>query len=197
MGKVTQTGAQTPNSFEGGTAESAATPGRPLWCRALLKAARVQVEYRPSTLRALYEPGPLIVTCNHQSYVDGPIIALASPVPMVFGVDPEFAETDPASSTALRWMEAAGLGRVVPVSSTKPIGLRELVKVLEKGGRVMIFPEGGIAPDGQTSAEYPGVQWMQRRTGARHIRLAIEGAYQSRVAGKAGTRWRPPIRLRF
>ncbi|WP_081630734.1 lysophospholipid acyltransferase family protein [Thioalkalivibrio sp. ALE16] len=170
---------------------------RPRWCRALLRLCRVEVEYRTETVRKLKAPGPLVVTCNHQSYIDGPIIALASPVPMLYAVDPVFARDNPWTSRALGALAAAGLGSVIPVSNESPTGVRHLLRALRAGGKVMIFPEGGISENGVPKSGAPGVEWLKARSGARECAIQIEGAHRSRVFGKRGESWRPRVRLRF
>ncbi|WP_146162227.1 hypothetical protein [Marinobacter sp. 3-2] len=56
------------------------------------------------------------------SMLDGVLIALASPRPLVFAVNVNHAQRHPVTSRVLGAMSAIGLGRVVPVDSTRPVG---------------------------------------------------------------------------
>ncbi|MFA7655028.1 1-acyl-sn-glycerol-3-phosphate acyltransferase, partial [Acidithiobacillus thiooxidans] len=45
---------------------------------------------------------PAIITPNHASYLDGPLLALLTPRPLLFGVDPDFSTQEPWRSLLLR-----------------------------------------------------------------------------------------------
>lgn len=159
-------------------------------------ALDVRVKYRVRTVAAL-GAGPTIVQCNHVSYLDGLLIALASPVPLVFGVDTEFAERNALTRMGLRLLSWCGFGAVVPLGRARPTGLRLLLRSLEAGQSVMIFPEGAISATGAPAPAQPGLRWLAARSGCGVVRLQIEGAHLSRIFSKAGRRWRPAIRLLF
>ena len=95
---------------------------------------------------------------------------------------------------ALAWL---GFGAVVPVDMASPYGIRTMLKRLQAGETLMLFPEGQISPDGSPQAELEGVRWLQRRAGVELIRVQIEGAEKSRFFAKAGTAMWPQIRLFF
>lgn len=168
----------------------------PLWRRAILRALRVSVRYTASSGRLL-GTRPTIFTCNHQSLIDGVLIALASPRPLVFAVNVDHAQTNTVTRTGLRVLSSLGLGEVVAVDDSRPCGIRQLVKALKQGQSVMVFPEGRISKDGRPSEAMPGVAWMAQRTGAAAHPLRIRGAHRSRWFAKTGTDLWPRIWLRF
>lgn len=51
---------------------------------------------------------------------------------------------------------------MVPMAPGSTGGLREMLRALQAGGWVCLFPEGGIA----TKKEYPGASWLAARSGA-------------------------------
>lgn len=57
----------------------------PFWRKTLLRMFRVHVRYTQSVKTAL-DRQPVILTCNHLSLLDGVLIALASPRPLVYAV---------------------------------------------------------------------------------------------------------------
>ena len=102
------------------------TPYR--WARkALLFLLRVTV-HNEDQLSAKLEKGRAVVCSNHVSYLDGIIISLASPRPMIFPVDTAFSVNSFWSSLILRIFEKVGFGEVVPMDSNNPMSLRQLKK---------------------------------------------------------------------
>lgn len=167
----------------------------PWWRRALLRALNVRVYRRPETLATLSMPGPVLVLGNHQSFLDGIVVALASPMPLIFAVDVAFARDNRWTRALFGWMSRRGLGTVVPVARGQPAGLRSLLHALHAGAAVMVFPEGRISRNGMALPERPGAQWLARKSGARVVRIEIRGAHRSRIFGKEGCQWRPRIDL--
>ena len=168
----------------------------PAWRRLLLKLLRCQVQYTRSTPRQL-SCGPTIVAANHISMLDGILVALASPEPLVFGVEHQYAVDHPQTSKLLQRLSALGLGKVVPVCSSQPMGLRTLLKSLKEGHSVMIFPEGKISIDGTPNEKQPGLEWLARKSGAKVTSIRLKGAEQSRFFGKSGRKIWPKISLIF
>lgn len=140
---------------------------------------------------------PVILTCNHLSMLDGALIALASPRPLVFAVNVNHAQLHPVTSRVLGGMVSLGLGRVVAVDSTRPVAARSLLQALSKGGSVMVFPEGRISPDGKPLRPMPGVDWLAKRAAVPVLSLRLRGSHRSRWFGKSGSEVWPRIWLRF
>lgn len=139
----------------------------------------------------------VIVTCNHISFLDGLLIALASPQRLCFAVATQYASTNPLSASGLRLLSWCGLGRVVPIDPSRPHSLRSLLVALRSGESVMIFPEGAIRIPGVPSTPQPGLMWLCARSQAPVIRLRLRGAERSRLFGRCGRHWWPRIFLRI
>jgi len=168
----------------------------PFWRRALLRLFRVRVRYTRQVTRSL-TARPVILTCNHLSMLDGVLIALASPRPLVFAVNVTHAEHHPFTRQVLRLLSTIGLGRVVPVDSTRPVAVRSLLQALRQGDSIMIFPEGRISPTGQPLEPMRGAAWLANRAGVPVLCLRLRGAHRSRLFGKDGSEAWPRIWLRF
>ena len=161
-----------------------------------LRLLRVKATYSLASDEMLRRGG-VIVCANHVSLLDGVIIALASPYPLTFGVDTDFSRrsrTAILGMSALSWM---GFGNIVPIDSSSPFGLRSLLRSLERGRSVMLFPEGQISANGEPQPERPGIAWLARLTQAPVLRLQISGAERSRLFAKAGTEFWPRITIVF
>ena len=95
-------------------------------------------------LEGTWTSGPgIVIATPHVSHLDGPLLAACLPEPILWGVDPESMETQPWKVGL--WLTCFLTGsEIVPLSGEKPFGMRALARRLQSGGKVGIFPEGGI-----------------------------------------------------
>ena len=106
--------------------------------RVLLKALfRVQVQ---GDAASFSNPRTLIVA-NHESFIDGLLIGLLMPVDAVFVVHTQIAAR-PLFAFSLRFV------RHLVVDSNSPLAIKQIVKLVETGQPVVIFPEGRITKTG-------------------------------------------------
>lgn len=170
----------------------------PLWRRDVLRMFRVEVRYGAvAELLTADFAKPVIVCCNHQSFLDGPILAFASPRKMVFPVNPKQSVDNRFTRNALAVLERLGLGWTVVMNSDKPWSVRTLAAALNESRAVAVFPAGRICAPHECEVEKPGVEWLSARTGAAVIRARISGAADSRLFAKAGTKIWPKITVEF
>lgn len=114
------------------------------------------------TQPAIIAPGP------HRSYLDGPTLALMTPHPILFAVTPDFA-LHPLWRPILLGIGAVRGCSMVPMRPGSTRGIRVLLRHLEAGGWVCVFPEGGIDRDG----ELAGVGWLSARSGVPVHRIHL------------------------
>lgn len=160
---------------------------------ALLTLLRVRVN-GTERLQRLHE-GPHIIACNHVSFLDGLLIALISPVPLAFAVDTYYSRRACSAKLGMDLLSRLGYGRIIPVDSGSPYGLRELLRALKNGESVAIFPEGAISYDGKPLVDKPGLKWLMKKSGVPVIRMTIYGAEKSRFFAKSGQEFWPEIHV--
>lgn len=161
-----------------------------------LRLLRVRATYSAATIEVLQHER-VIVCSNHVSLLDGIIVALASPVPLTFGVDTDFSRRSKVASRGMAVLSWLGFGAVVPIDGNSPFGIRSLSRALDRGDSVMLFPEGKISETGHPCAEQPGVAWLVRRSGVKVVRIRIRGAERSRLFAKSGDKFWPAIEIQF
>ena len=126
------------------------------------------------------QPGQrLLIVANHESFLDGMLLGLFLPLDPVFVVNTGIAKR-PLFSLVL------GLVDTLAVDPTHPLAMRRVVKLLESGRPVVIFPEGRITTSGGLMKVYDGPAFAAARTGATILPVRIDGAarsYFSRVSG--------------
>ena len=145
--------------------------------RALLKVLfRIRVEGDTSHLS---QPRLLIIA-NHQSFLDGLILGAFLPVDPVFVVHSEVTR-----SWIFRLM--LRLSDYLAVDPTNPMAMKRVVRLIESGRPVVIFPEGRITITGSLMKVYDGPAFVAARTQAVIAPVRLDGAartFFSRLSGR-------------
>lgn len=113
--------------------------------------------------------GPAVLTMNHESFLDIPLIAAVSPRRITFMAKTELFK----NRTVGRLLRELG---GFPVDRDR-FDLRALdlaLEVIRRGGLLGMYPEGTRAP-GRMLPFLPGAAWVALRTGASLVPIAIEG----------------------
>ncbi|MBU2641295.1 MAG: bifunctional acyl-ACP--phospholipid O-acyltransferase/long-chain-fatty-acid--ACP ligase [Gammaproteobacteria bacterium] len=120
----------------------------------------------------------LLIVANHESFLDGMLLGLFLPLDPVFVVNTDIAR-QPLFKAVLALVD------YLAVDPTNPLAMRRVVKLLESGRPVVIFPEGRITTTGGLMKVYDGPAFAASRTGATIVPVRIDGAsrtYFSRVS---------------
>jgi acyl-[acyl-carrier-protein]-phospholipid O-acyltransferase/long-chain-fatty-acid--[acyl-carrier-protein] ligase len=156
--------------------------------RALLKVLfRVQVEGDTSQ----FSQPRLLIIANHQSFLDGLILGAFLPVDPVFVVHTEITRN---------WFFrlVLGLSDYLAVDPTNPMAMKRVVRLIESGRPVVIFPEGRITITGSLMKVYDGPAFVAARTQAVIAPVRLDGAartFFSRLSGSNPREMFPRITL--
>jgi len=142
--------------------------------------------------------GPVIVTANHRSIPDPPLLSACVPYRVLsFLIAAEYANL-PIVRTVVRAAECIPVRR----GTRETAATKEALRKLEAGNAVAIFIEGGIAPPGERRRPKDGVALLALRTGAPVIPAYISGTRYTKgvLAGclarhRARVRFGPPVDL--
>jgi acyl-[acyl-carrier-protein]-phospholipid O-acyltransferase/long-chain-fatty-acid--[acyl-carrier-protein] ligase len=148
---------------------------------------RVDVQFRHSDFSA----ERLLVVANHESFLDGLLLGLFLPIDPVFVVHTGIANNF--------WFRIL-LSQVdyLAVDPTSPMAMKKVIRLIESGRPVVIFPEGRITLTGSLMKVYDGPAFVAAKTGATVIPVRLDGAsrsYFSRLSGKYPKEFFPTIRL--
>ncbi|HVA38274.1 MAG TPA: lysophospholipid acyltransferase family protein [Candidatus Dormibacteraeota bacterium] len=135
--------------------------------------------------------GPLILACNHVSYLDPPVLGCAAPRPVTF-----MAKIELFRIPVLGPLIAAVGAFPVDRGKGDVVAIRTAVKELERGGCIGIFPEGGRVRPGEERAAQPGVALLAYLSRARVVPAAIVGSNQAIRLTKISVRFGEPMELR-
>jgi len=120
-----------------------------------------------------------LVVANHESFLDGLLLGLSMPVDAVYVVHKQVAE-HPFFRVLLRFVPH------LAVESTSPLAIKQIVKLVETGQPVVIFPEGRITRTGSLMKVYDGAAFVAAKTGATIVPVRIDGAARSYFGRLAG-----------
>ncbi|NOT15208.1 MAG: bifunctional acyl-ACP--phospholipid O-acyltransferase/long-chain-fatty-acid--ACP ligase [Methylotenera sp.] len=127
----------------------------------------------------LPKQGKLLIIANHESFLDGLLLGLFLPIRATFVV-----HTTVLNSWLFR--QILKLTPYLAVDPTSPLAMKKVIKLLEAGQPVVIFPEGRITLTGSLMKVYEGPGFVAAKTGATILPVRIDGAarsYFSRLSG--------------
>ncbi len=139
----------------------------------------------------LPKQGKLLIIANHESFLDGLLLGLFLPIRATFVVH----------STVLNsWLfrQILSLTPYLAVDPTSPLAMKKVIKLLEAGKPVVIFPEGRITQTGSLMKVYEGPGFVAAKTGAMILPVRIDGAarsYFSRLHGEHPKKLFPKVNI--
>ncbi len=133
----------------------------------------------------------LLIIANHESFLDGLLLGLYLPINPVFVV-----HTGVTRSFFFRLI----LSQVdyLAVDPTSPMAMKKVIKLLDSGRPVAIFPEGRITNTGSLMKVYDGPAFVAAKTAATVLPIRLDGPSRSffgRIAGKNPRRLFPKITI--
>ncbi len=114
----------------------------------------------------------LLIVANHESFLDGLLLGLFLPKRATFVVH---------TGVLKNWLFRQFL-RLTPhlaVDPTSPLAMKKVVKRLDAGENVVIFPEGRLTLTGALMKVYDGPGFAAAKAGVKILPVRVEGAAQS------------------
>ncbi len=143
-------------------------------------------------LENLAAAGPrAVIVSNHQSFLDGILLATFLPGKPVFAVD---------SFVATRWWAKPflSLAEVFTINPTQPLNTRALIRTIQQNKHCVIFPEGRLTETGGLMKVNSGPAMIAEKADAVLVPLVLSGLeYTPFARAKAvlPMRWFPKITI--
>jgi len=122
--------------------------------------------------KSSFPPGAAIIAPNHASFYDPPVVGTASPEQIHF-----LARESLFKNPFFGWL--IGLLNAHPVA--KGAGdaavMKQIIKLLSKGNKVLLFPEGERISKDRIGKIQPGIGFLAYRTKCAIIPVYISGTY--------------------
>ena len=171
----------------GSLARPARAAARPA-IRLLYRAHVIGVEHIP-------RDGPAIISANHRSFFDSPLLMAMAPRPVVFLGKAEYMDA------RLTKFVFPALGMVPIKRDVKKASMAALTTaadLLAKGQLVGIYPEGTRSRDGQLHRGHSGVAHLAMISGAPIIPVGLIGTERVQPIGSSVPRpFSGPVTIRF
>jgi len=161
--------------------------------RALLRwLLRVWFHFRWEGEEYLREKGPLVLAPNHVSWLDWLFLGV------LLDSDWKFVTSSTTAQTSWFHRKIMVNSRTFPVDPSSSYAVRDMSAFLEKGGKIVLFPEGRISRTGGLMKVYDGISFLLQRSGARVITVYLRGANRTPWVSHPGwTQWRPHVSAHF
>jgi len=143
-------------------------------------------QFRVIHRERMIQSGPAILAMNHQSYLD----------PLLAGITSDRAIYFLARRTLL---DAPVLGWLLPKLNVIPVNqegvdrgaIKAVIRILNAGNGVLVFPEGSRTLDGNLQPAEPGLGLVIAKTLAPVVPMRIFGAHEALPRGGGGLHFVP------
>lgn len=116
-----------------------------------------------------------LIIANHQSFLDGLLIALFLPINPTFVI-----HTTVLNNKFFKFL--LSFVDYVAVDTTRPMAMKKVAELIKEGKSIVIFPEGRITLTGNLMKIYEGSGFIAYKTEAKIIPVYIDGAVNTKFS---------------
>ncbi|MBE7495632.1 MAG: 1-acyl-sn-glycerol-3-phosphate acyltransferase [Verrucomicrobiaceae bacterium] len=140
--------------------------------RLFREVARGFTDFRVIGAEKLRFDGPALIACNHVSFLDPPFVGQAFEEAIHYFARKTLFDHPLAGWVLRRW-------QAIPIDRDKPdaSALKQTIRLLKEGKKVLIFPEGTRSPDGQLQSAEAGVGLFIAKSQVPVLPVRIFGTY--------------------
>jgi acyl-[acyl-carrier-protein]-phospholipid O-acyltransferase/long-chain-fatty-acid--[acyl-carrier-protein] ligase len=153
---------------------------------------RLFFRLRVEGAEALRGPGPMLLCPNHTSWLDWAFVLVC--------LDDDWKFVASSTTAQATWIHRKMMinSRTFPVDNTSSFAVRGMAEHLEKGGKLVLFPEGRISSTTALMRIYDGTAFLVHRTGAKVVTCYLRNAVRVKwVRHKGWTQWFPRVSVHF
>lgn len=148
--------------------------------------------FRSENEAMLREPGPLILAPNHVSWLDWLFLGV------VLDRDWKFVTSSTTANASWIHRRIMVNSRTFPVDTSSAYAMRDMADFLQRGGKLVLFPEGRLSRTGGLMKMYDGIAFLLHRSGARVITAYLRGTVRLPwVVHPGWTRLFPRVSVQF
>jgi acyl-[acyl-carrier-protein]-phospholipid O-acyltransferase/long-chain-fatty-acid--[acyl-carrier-protein] ligase len=153
---------------------------------------RLIYSFRAYNTGVLDTPGPVLLLPNHVSWWDWLLIGVC------LGDDWRFVTSSTTAQTTWLHKRIMVNRRTFPVDMGSPYAVKHMAEYLQKGGRLVLFPEGRISTTGSLMKLFDGTGFLIHRTKAKVITAYLRGAERLPFSRNSDRKqWFPRISAHF
>src|SRR5882724_10742469 len=133
---------------------------------------RLLYGFRAHNESALNTPGPVLLLPNHVSWWDWLLIGVC------LEKDWRFVTSSTSAETSWFHKRIMVNRRTFPVDINSPFAVKRMAEYLQKGGRLVLFPEGRLSHTGSLMKLFDGTGFLIFKTKAKVITAYLRGAHR-------------------
>jgi acyl-[acyl-carrier-protein]-phospholipid O-acyltransferase / long-chain-fatty-acid--[acyl-carrier-protein] ligase len=148
--------------------------------------------FRGYNTQVLNTPGPVLLLSNHVSWWDWVFIGVC--------LEDDWRFVTSSTTAQLSWFHRQIMvnRRTFPVDMNSPYAVKHMAEYLQKGGRLVLFPEGRISTTGSLMKLYDGTGFLLHKTHAKVITAYLRGAQRLPLSRNPNRkRWFPRVSAHF
>jgi 1-acyl-sn-glycerol-3-phosphate acyltransferase len=130
--------------------------------------------FRMERRRRMPRTGPVLVLANHQSFFDPIMLGVASTRPLVY-----LSRKTLFKPWWFAWLISSLKAIPVDQEGVAKEGLKAVLRHLQAGEAVLVFPEGTRTETGALSPLKPGVLLLIKRLRVTIVPMAVAGAFEA------------------
>lgn len=153
---------------------------------------RLLFRFRAYNIESLRAPGPVLLLPNHVSWWDWLFLGVC--------LDRDWRFVTSSTTAQTSWLHRLMMvnRRTFPVENDSPYAVRHMAEYLQKGGRLVLFPEGRLSPTGCLMKLFDGTGFLIHKTRAKVVVGYLRNASRLRPAVNRGyTCWFPNVSAHF
>lgn len=153
---------------------------------------RLLYRFRAHNLDDLRTPGPVLLLPNHVSWLDWIFIGVC--------LEEDWRFVTSSTTAQISWIHRRIMvnRRTFPVDMNSPYAVKHMAEYLQKGGRLVLFPEGRISTTGSLMKLFDGTGFLIHKTSAKVIVAYIRGGQHLPFSRNPNRkRWFPKISVHF
>lgn len=150
------------------------------FCKILLRILLKVFFWRETFGRENFPEGATLITCNHQSYLDPPVVGSSAPEKPVY-----VARRSLTSTRIIKWLFVKW--NTIPITPGEPDldAVKTIFRRLESGEKVLLFPEGKRSQDGKLQPLKRGFAMIVARSGVPVIPTWVYGTHNAMPKGRS------------
>jgi acyl-[acyl-carrier-protein]-phospholipid O-acyltransferase/long-chain-fatty-acid--[acyl-carrier-protein] ligase len=153
---------------------------------------RLLFGFRAYNEAAARTAGPVLLLPNHVSWWDWVLIGVC--------LEDDWRFVTSSATAKLSWVHRRIMvnRRTFPVDMNSPYAVKHMAEYLQRGGRLVLFPEGRLSRTGSLMKLFDGTGFLLARTRAKVITAYMRGAYRLPFSPNPNRKqWFPRVSVHF
>jgi 1-acyl-sn-glycerol-3-phosphate acyltransferase len=130
--------------------------------------------------------GPAILAANHQSYIDATAVGASMPEEIFY-----LAREDVFRLRPFRWLGRKVNCIMIERRRADRSALKEALRKLAEGWKLLVFPEGTRSPDGSLQLPERGISLLAHKSGVAVVPTYVSGTHRVLPRGRTMVHFHP------